>query len=233
MIRIYIHKTCPTSIELINEIEKIGLKDMDIVDVEKSPFKAISRGYVSVPTIEIDGEIFDFGPVDIQGFIQYIREKQSPDPTQEILDRIIATILDNIFLALSIYLRGDISAILDYKPLLALLERNYGIKNVQLAFKNIQENNKEIYSQIEEKLLKTIAYGFIKELYYIHHKKLPIDYFERYTYEIFLHWTLARSSISRIGLISCVDKQDFREKVLKLMDVIKENWYKYWDKVVK
>ena len=144
---------------------------MDIVAVEKSPFKAISREYVSMPTIEVDREIFDFGPVDIHGFVQCIREKQSPYPTREILDRIVATILDNIFLALSSYLRGDMSAILDYKPLVALPERNYGSKNVQLAFENIKENNKEIYRQIEAKLLKTIAYGFIKELYHIHRKK--------------------------------------------------------------
>ena len=57
-LRIYIHKSCPTSIRLLELLREEGIiEKFDIVDVEE-------KGYVSVPTLEIEDKVVDFGPID-------------------------------------------------------------------------------------------------------------------------------------------------------------------------
>ncbi len=97
----------------------------------------------------------------------------------------------------------------------------------------VRTNDKRLYSSIEEKLSKYIAYCFIRELYWIHKHRLPIEYFdEKYSIEVFTHWVMARSSISMIGLVPDLLSRETRHKIEKPYGLIRRKWSQYWSKVI-
>lgn len=237
--KILIHKTCPTSIKLLEFLEKLGVLDKaKIIDVEKEPFYAVSLGVVHVPAIIKDDEILDFGPIKFEALEKNLdtnnKTKTSPSSYEELIEIIYEDILDNIFLALSVFLREKISIVLNYKPTINKLKKHIDAHYLDTLIKYIKENDENLYRNIEEKLVKYIAFSFIKELYWIHNRKLSIEEFNNlYTPPVFAHWVLARGSISRIGLIQDIAKEPkTKKKLLQLRQKIQEKWEQYWSKIL-
>ncbi len=221
---IYYHDTCPTSIKLIDTLEKEGLLDLvRLINVRNHPFLAINRGVLSVPAIEIDGEIIDFGPIDFDYVISKIKGLNADLEFNDKLKGFKITILDNLFLALSLYIHEDVNVLLDYyliRKRLGLLGRDISDVKKELGLDNI-----DFYRSIEEKLLKVIAINLLREVKWLNNIDLTKDEFLRkYSIDVLSHWLAARGSIARVGLIIPNDKSRIRCKAIKLHDFIRENW---------
>ncbi len=119
MLRIYVHRLCHTSIRLLRILHEKKIGDIKIVDIGQNPLALVSMGIVSVPAVEVDGSIIDFGPIDPDNILSIIAEEKkiSLSPIEDAIEAIYKEILDNLFIALTIYLRGSIALVFEYRPI--------------------------------------------------------------------------------------------------------------------
>ncbi len=240
--RIFIHKTCPTSQKILEILRDLGVLGMaEIIDVENEPLYLISLGFVHVPAILVDNQIFDYGPIKFDEFeksiidyrlkIEEIPKKLSRD---DLINILYEDILDNLFLSLSVFLREKVSIVLKYKPTMTKITRHIDKQDLNNFIKYVENNDYDLYKEIEEKLIKYIAFSFIRELFWIHNRKISIENFDRlYPLPVFVHWVLARSSISRVGLICDITKNHkIRNKIFLIRQIIQEKWERYWEKIL-
>ena len=91
-----------------------------------------------------------------------------------------------------------------------------------------------MYARIEDKLSRYMVFGFMRELCWIHKRRLLIEYFEeKYTLEVFCTLDYAESSVSRIGLIQDILSGKTKPRIEKLYNLVKEKWDKYWGKIMQ
>ena len=232
---ILFHKTCPTSIKLLEALRRENLLDrVELVDVGVYPFEAVSRGMVSVPAIYINDKIFDFGPINIDRAVKLIKKTLENESAYSYnpKEKLVNTVLDNLFLAITTYLSESLTPLLEYLPLVELLE----VKGEKFESfkKEIEKEEKEILGEIGEKLVRVIAYNFIKELYWINKRKLKWKEFtEIYSDEVLKHWFLARSTIARIGLNLDRFYLVIDEKIKQFKKLLYEKWDRYWENILK
>jgi len=128
MIRVVIHKTCPTSLKVMLFLKERGLlKDAEIIDAEEEPFKAIQLGVLSVPAIFVDEKIVAMGPVDFESLNDRLSGKKIYAENINAkygLKQTFIAILDSLGTASWVYFREDIKDILEYR---ALVEPAIGI----------------------------------------------------------------------------------------------------------
>ena len=219
--KIYIHKTCPTSLKLLEALERENLLDrVQIIDVEERPFAAINIGVVSVPIIECDGEVIDFGPIKIEDVVKMVKRgeilKEKPS-IEDAVKKILRIIRDNLFLALNMYIRESPEFILESKALQSAL--NLDEEDVEAIRKYVKERREKIYEEVEEKLLRTIVRNLEMEITMLEMGKIFES--EEILKEHIKHWIIARSSTARIGLIQ-PEKIDLDNKVEKILKKFKE-----------
>ena len=154
---------------------------------------------------------------------------------KEPLKIMLHDVLDNLFLSLIVYLRGDVYPILEYTLTVNKALKDRCICILGFIKNEIKQCGRKLYEEIKERLKKTIALNFIRELYWIRGKKLMKEEFENlYPISIFAHWVLARSSIARIGLLHDMkNNKVLMTRIKELGTHIMENWDKYWEKVIE
>ncbi len=234
---IYYHETCPTSRKLLDSLRKRDIANkVRLIDAKKNSFPIIGRGFVSVPVIR--NNIVDYGPVDFEAIEKYIETSEWPTKTfdlEKAIEDITREALDNLFIALSVYLRRSIAILLEYPPLIEKLRLRYQNFDFDKLRSYVTENDTKIFASIEDKLIRYIAFSFIMELKWVYGRKLSIEEFERfYPENVFLHWILARSSVARVGLLEDIaSNEELRRRALIIRDIIREKWDKYWDYVLR
>lgn len=221
---IYYHATCPTSIKLINLLKKEGLLDsVKLIDVKDNPFIALNNGILSVPAIEINGEIIDFGPIDFDYVLNRIRGNNAVYELSDKVNTLKRIILDNLFLSLVLYLHEKLEPLLDYY----LIRKRLGWENKELheIKSELRLSNESFYRVIEEKLLKVIAINLLREIKWLNQIELTKrNFLDRYDVDTLSHWLIARGSVARVNLIVPDEKLKVRSKAIKLLNFIKDNW---------
>jgi len=210
MIKLVIHKTCPTSLKVMLFLKERGLlRDAEIIDAEEDPFKAIQLGVLSVPAIFVDEKIVAMGPVDFESLNDRLSGKKIYAENINAkygLKQTFIAILDSLGTASWVYFREDIKDILEYR---VLVEPAIGIVDWEESKK--ESYLKEVYDYFLSKknmfmktystyFFKNFTKNFIREQYWLHGIWPDENVFNIYTLEVFTHWLILRSAIGRIGM---------------------------------
>jgi len=236
--KIYYHESCPTSLKLLRLLKgRKLLEKVETIDVGQRPLKAISKGLVLVPAVLKGDELIDFGSVNMEKCASIIAGESFKEDLKKIgiedaVNYLIHDILDNLFLSLVIYLRGNILPILDYTLSILKLNKLYGKEIIPFLTEYLEENGKQIYESIKEKLKKIIAINFMREINWIHGRVIRKEEFEKmYPFHVFAHWVLARSSISRVGLLTnLTTDRELTERIKELREHLLLRWDEYSEK---
>jgi len=198
------------------------LKNVKLINVKDNPFLALNKRILSVPAIEIDGEIIDFGPIDFDYVLNIIKGNRATIELSDKLKALKITTIDNLFLALSLYLHEELDVLLNYY----LIRKRLGWhdKSIDEIKSELGISNNSFYETIEEKLLKVISINLLREIKWLDQIELTRDNFlSKYDVYALSHWLIARGSIARIGLFILDEKSKIRSKAIKLLDFIKDN----------
>jgi len=96
-VKIFIHKTCPTSLYLLKELKKLAIfSEIETIDVSEDPFQALRFYSISVPAVFKDDKLIDMGPIDVQKMAKFIAGTTVYEIGQNELEEII---LDNLWLS--------------------------------------------------------------------------------------------------------------------------------------
>jgi len=226
-------------------LKEKGLYDeVEIIDVAERPYEAIVNGVISVPAIFVDGKIIATGHVDFDTLYDRITTKRvyaDEDVDAKYgLKQVFIALLDSLATAAWVYLREDIKEIIEYR---VLIEPTIGIVDWDEERKEKYLN--EVYQYFLDKkdmfmktykryFFKNISKNFIREQVWLY-KKLPNrSVFEKYTFEVFVHWLSVRGAIGRVGMK--LDVFESEHKIQRVRDVynhIKENFDSILNEVKK
>ncbi len=230
-VKIYYHETCPTSVELLNKLKNLGLlSSIELINVSEHPFFSLSDGIVSVPAIFIEGKLLDFGPINIGEVVDNIKfyletgkivlEHVKGFNVEDAVKRLRRIVYDNLFLACNVYIREDLTWLLDSPKIIQLLNLdNEGKENL---LKHLKSEQQRYLKDMEEKLLKVLRYNLLLELRLLFGEQKTNDSVKKLSIEYVMHWLIARSSVARISLVN-PSKVNLKEKAEKLLQFIKSD----------
>ncbi len=217
--------------ELLKKLRNLNILDLvELIDVSKHPLQALSECIVSVPTIFIDGELLDFGPIDVNDvankIISYLdskkilfEQREIPD-LESVVKRLRKIVYDNLFLACNVYLREELMWLLDSPRITQLL--NLDNKKKEALLEHLELKQRDYYERMEEKLLKVLRYNLELELRVVFGEQKVKEKIEKMDTEYIMHWLMARSSVARIGLIDPL-RVNLKKKAEKLLRFLKSS----------
>ncbi|MCI4435896.1 MAG: hypothetical protein JHC33_03690 [Ignisphaera sp.] len=195
-VEMLIHPTCGPSYRLVKDLGGRGLLDKVRIIVADEPRYALSYGVFSVPWVTLNGVPVDAKEVDalITG-----SGLGSRDPVEAVKK----TILYSNYLSSVVALWGSVDPILT-REVVAVATRAYVTgANVDDVLKIVSEKREELYKELEEPLVKALAVGFVRELFWASSAELDEEKLKAVTTPITVRlWLIAKASVGRVGIPS-------------------------------
>ncbi|MEZ0247828.1 MAG: thioredoxin [Thermoproteus sp.] len=194
MISVAIHHTCASSWKLFRGVKARGLP----VEFVPASFPHLRRMAVGIPAVFINGELVLYDPVTVEDLEALVsgsaRQELAPDRAVE--NFITGVVYNQAFLALSV-LHGSFRPLLADREVVEVLTRarfHGDLKAAEAARAKIEREDRELFAENRELMLKSLAYGLTRELYWLGLKPSSLSA------EHVSMWLLAKATVGRIGL---------------------------------
>lgn len=200
-VEILIHPTCGSSYRLVKDLGGRGLLDKVRITVADEPRYALGYGVFSVPWVTLNGVPVAADPVDAKEVEALVTgSRLGPrDPVEAVKK----TILHSNYLSAVVALWGSIDPILT-KEVVAVATRAYVTgANVDDVLKIVSEKRGELYKELEEPLVKALAVGFVRELFWASSAELDEEKLKAMSTPVAVRlWLIAKASVGRVGIPS-------------------------------
>ncbi|MET1101834.1 MAG: hypothetical protein ABWW69_05090 [Pyrodictiaceae archaeon] len=199
-IRIYIHPLSIACYNIVKTLEAESLLDR-VVIVNTSVVGAsgiIRHGVWSVPWITVDGKPLATEPIPVDEVIDIIvygRAHEVHDPVEAFINTIVASTLASAIA----FLHGSLYPVLDKALAMAAVREPLTGIDTDKLLEEVRSREREIYSDAEEKLVRSLAIAFMSDIWWIVRGKCSeIEGLVRD--EVVALWLIAKASIGRLGL---------------------------------
>ncbi|MEL9990116.1 MAG: thioredoxin [Thermoproteus sp.] len=194
MISVVVHHTCASSWKLFRGVKAKGLR----VEFVPASFSHLRQMALGIPAVFVDGELVLYDPVTVEDLEALAsgsaRRELSPDKAIE--NFITGVVYNQAFLSLAV-LHGSFKPLLADREVVEVLTRarfHGDLKAAEAARAEIQRRDKELFAENRELMLKSLAYGLTRELYWLGLRPSSLSA------EHVSMWLLAKATVGRIGL---------------------------------
>lgn len=207
-VKVYVHPTCPASVKLMLKIKDEGLSaEVELIDISKRPYAAFEKGILSVPAVEISGNIIVQGVVHDRA-IEFIRRGRAETlkyaDVQELIDRFTAGILESFAVTAWAYVNWSLTPILENRQFVSSVIGVYGNDYHTIAPRlklQVEERENELLRNMSDSMIRSIAYNAVREMYWMNtHPTTSRELEKRVSEATFTHWIQVRGCIGRVGL---------------------------------
>ena len=198
-VSIIIHPTCASSYRLVKNLaEKNLVSRVKLVDVS-SPRNFTRLRPWSVPWVLVGGEPVAADPTNVDEVLQIINNSWRKQLDLE--EQFMKTVLSSAYASSLSYLWGDTSIVLEDSFIEAAVRAKLLGLDVEKIRRILESRSKELYTKWEKKIVKTLAYVFVREYWWSAEGKTSAQEIrEHINEEVLGVWLLGKASIGRVGL---------------------------------
>lgn len=193
-VSIVVHHTCASSWKLFRGLRERGLR-VELAPAELSHLRGMVLG---IPAVFLDDRLMLYDPVTADDVEALIRGTAGGELSeQEAISNFVTGVIYNQALLSLAVLHKSFKPILADRELVEVLTRARfkGRPDVaERARKTLLEQDRRIFDENRERMLKALAYGLVRELYWL---GLPLDDADE---RLVSAWLLAKATVGRIGL---------------------------------
>jgi len=211
MFTLYFHPACYTSYRLLRALnDKNMISSLKLVDMSTNSYLAISKRILTVPLIENEGRQVYGGPIDIYKALALLSRENVTLNVEDVRQALISAIADSAAISAILYSYGSIKPVKEFGDFLNSatgIELDPMYKERIEELNRIIENDDKIYSEIEGKMIATLAYNKVRESIYMD--------INDHTTTSFVSWFVSKSSIGRAG-VPFYNVNEIKQKALKI-----------------
>ncbi len=235
---LYVHPTCWSSYRVVKHLISTDLlsNEVRVVSLDHPPDDAIKHGVLSVPLLASEGEALATDPLKPELVAALLRGGDTrpyvPRNVEEAYERLVKTVLASSYM-LSVLLVHEDLGVIARTGFLRLAARTGlgGVREGELLNEVVSRGD-ELLSKIRVKGPKALAYGFVRELYWVSGPNIE-DALASVNASLIGAWLLAKVSVGRAGIPLPQNLGRVREVSRKVTSVLLSESKQVIDYVVK
>lgn len=193
-ISVVVHHTCASSWKLYKDVKARGLP----VKFVPASLADLRRAVLGIPAVFVDGRLVLYDPVtadDLEALLSGSAKAELS--VEEAVENFVTGVLYNQALLSLVVLHKSFKPILADREVVEVLTRaraRGSPKIAEAAAEEISRRDARLFEENKERMLKALAYGLVRELYWLGLNPASVDA-ERASL-----WLLAKATVGRLGL---------------------------------
>ncbi|QOR94678.1 hypothetical protein IMZ38_01710 [Thermosphaera chiliense] len=199
-VELVVHPTCFSSYRLLKTLSEKGLLNRLRILVADKPGVGFEKKAWSVPWLLVNGEPAAADPLE-PWEVEAVLEGRGLQPPGDLAESFMTSVMHSSYASSLVVLWGSLEPVLDKGFAKAVYRAPLTHVDVDKALEKVREKAGELYDEWVDKLRRTLAVAFTRELYWFSNRKLTADSLVQASRpEVIGAWLLAKASIGRVGL---------------------------------
>ncbi|MGC8584076.1 MAG: thioredoxin [Thermoproteus sp.] len=193
-LEVVVHHTCSSSWKLYRDVKARGLP----VRFAPASLPDLRRAVLGIPAVFADGRLILYDPVTADDLEVLLKGAARRDlPVDEAVQNFVTGVVYNQALLSLAVLHKSFKPILADREAVEVLTRArfHGSPEVaRSAYEEISRRDAQLFAENRDKMLKALAYGLVRELYWlgISPSKIGVEHVSM--------WIMAKATVGRLGL---------------------------------
>ncbi|KUO88748.1 MAG: thioredoxin [Thermoproteus sp. JCHS_4] len=193
-VEVVVHHTCSSSWKLYRDAKARGLQARFV----PASLADLRRAVLGIPAVFADGRLVLYDPVTADDLEALLKGSAGRDlPVDEAIQNFVTGVVYNQALLSLALLHKSFRPILADREIAEVLTRArfHGAPDAaEAAAREISRRDAQLFSENREKMLRALAYGLVRELYWLGVSPSNVDA------ERAAMWIMAKATVGRIGL---------------------------------
>ena len=199
-VELVVHPTCFSSYRLLKTLRERGLLNRLRILVADKPGVGLEKKAWSVPWLLVNGEPAAADPLE-PWEVEAVLEGRSLQPPSDPAESFMTSVMHSSYASSLVVLWGSLEPVLDKGFAKAVYRAPLTRVDVDKALGEVRERAGGLYGEWVDRLRRTLAVAFARELYWFSNRKLTVDgLLQASRPEVIGAWLLAKASIGRVGL---------------------------------